>query len=256
MAANYSFTGWTSQTAAPSTLASRVINPIPQFNTESSVGPVNAVAQTPVTADLLKTIAPTDLKDKTLGSRAYMNPGTGLRDAPIVASAYAQPNTPAFLQESINSLNANQSMRRAQQAEWIDKLFNQAQGGDYMAWEALRAASVQPGAKASFGSAIADPLVAKTQAAQSKSTIAANTANAALAGQQARAMKAGQDMQAEITSLSEERDSLMNSIQAPHWTDRIAGLNNQIMELKQRSRSATASSQGASGWVGAPTVKW
>lgn len=238
--ATFSFTGWTSQSAAPSTLASRVVNPTPQFNTDSSIGPLNAAAQNPVTADALKT-TPATLADSTLGSRQYQNPLTGQRDAPIVASVYAQPNTPAFLQESIDSLNANQSLRRATQAEWMDRLFKQAAGGDYLAWEALRAGSVQPGAKASFGAAVQDPLTGKAMQAAAQS-------DAALKTQQARALQAEQDIKDQIATLTQERDQKAQSIQAGAWGDRIGQLNQQIAELTQRAKSGGQSTAG-SGWV-------
>ncbi len=127
----------------------------------SAVGPVNALAQNNVTADSLRTTA-SSLADPSLGSRKYVNPNTGIRDVAASGSVYAQPDVPAFLSQAVSSLNAEQSLRRSLQAEWNDKLLRgatgQIAGADPYVWmEALRAASVSPGASVAFGQQIADP---------------------------------------------------------------------------------------------------
>lgn len=128
---------------------------------DSAVGPVNALAQNNVTADSLRT-TPSTLADSALGSRRFVNPNTGIRDAAVSASVYAQPDTPAFLSQAVSQLNAEQALRRSLQAEWNDKLLRgatgQIGGADPYVWmEALRAASVSPGASVAFGQAIQDP---------------------------------------------------------------------------------------------------
>lgn len=135
------------------------------WSAKSIVGPVNAVAQSPLSADILRT-TPQTVADKTLESRKYVNPNTGVRDPVLSGSVYTQPDVPAFLSQAVANLNAEQSLRRSLQAEWNNRLLQGAASpgpNAFLFAEALRAASVAPGSSVAFGQRIADPQVGAAQ---------------------------------------------------------------------------------------------
>jgi hypothetical protein len=188
MASNYDFrflsvrpnAGWTSRT---------ISNPVVNTTPRSVVGPVNAAAQTQVTADQLRT-TPSTLYDTSLGSRQYMNPNTGVRDPVAASSVYAQSDVPAFLSQSVASLNAEQSLRRALAAEWQNRLLrgvSENEGGNaYLFAEALRAASVGPGSSVAFGEQIADPNIGLGYRQQADAAAQLAGAKTSFLGQQNR----------------------------------------------------------------------
>lgn len=146
-------------------------SPVTGWTAQSIVGPVNAKAQAPLTATDLNT-TPSTLVDPTLGSRSSVNPNTGIRDPVLSASVYSQPDVPAYLSQAVAALNEEQALKRSLQAEWNNRLMEGAGSGgpnSYLFAEALRAASVSPGASVGFGQRIADPAVGRAQA------VAANT---------------------------------------------------------------------------------
>lgn len=135
------------------------------WTASSVVGPINALAQSPLQADVLRT-TPQTLADTTLGSRKYVNPNTGIRDPVVSGSVYEQPDTPAFLSQAVANLNAEQALRRSLQAEWNNRLLGGVAAGGpdaFLYAEALRAASVAPGSSVAFGQQIADPQTGSAQ---------------------------------------------------------------------------------------------
>ena len=162
MATNYNFrilntkpatTGWTSATITAAQQAKAAADAA-----NSAVGPTNALAQQNISADALRT-TPSTLSDSKLGSRAFKNPNTGIRDVAASGSVYNMSNVPSYLSQAVNSLNSEQALQRAVRAEWQDKLLRNAHDSTdpYIWLEAIRAASIGPGSSASFGQAIQDP---------------------------------------------------------------------------------------------------
>lgn len=187
--------GWTATTIGPSAkLQSRAGTALMGAATTptpgpSSVGPVNALAQLPITADVLRSPS-MNLVDPTLASRPFVNPNTGAREVAAQASVYQQPNVPAFLQEAVSKLNAEQALRRSMQSELLNKIMSNAQAGGpdaYLWQEALRAASVTPGAHVNFAAPIENPALAAAQqtAAQAYQQEAAQRTHAVMAANQA-----------------------------------------------------------------------
>jgi hypothetical protein len=223
--------GWTSQSIShdqnlhDQSLASIAQpDPAPPTPAPSDVGAINGLAQNPLTAAQLTT-TPTDLHDPTLGTRAYTNPDTGFRDAPIVTSVYQQENVPGFLQQSIANLNSEQAMKRALQSELTNRLVGGLQGGgpnSYLWAEALRAASVNPGAHVGFGAAVQNPAIGEGY------KTAAN-AYAGLAGQQAASIAAANKQPATLQDLLTQRSRLSSS---------IMGGNPAAVQLDQRITDA------------------
>lgn len=137
------------------------VTPLP-----SVTGPVNALAQNNVPAALMTT-TPATLYDASLGSRQYKNPNTGIRDPVASGSVYAMSNVPAYLSQTVAALNEEQALKRSLQAEWNNRLLQGVGGAgpnSYLYAEALRAASVSPGASVSFGQRISDPQTGRAQA--------------------------------------------------------------------------------------------
>lgn len=232
MAANYDFrilntrpaaTGWTSATITAANQA--------RSNAEaagSAVGPVNAAAQANVSADLLRT-TPSTLSDPTLGSRAFENPNTGVRDVAASGSVYNMSNVPAYLSQAVNSLNSEQTLQRSIQAEWNNRLMQNAQtSSDPYIWlEAIRAASVGPGSSVSFGQQIADP----------------NQGHAALTNARVNAILSGQKAQ----TLANYNSSAWNIAKAQSELDRTpagSGWNDQRTAAMNRLSSLTTNRAG------------
>lgn len=253
----FSQSGWTSRAASPKSLESRRITTPPPVTpvTQSSVGPVNALAQTLATAAQLRTNTTTP-KDPTLASRSPSGADlAGRRDVAAQASVYQTPNVPAFLTQAISDLNANQSLRRSAHAELIDTLFGQAMTGNLSAWDALRAASVQPGAHVSL-SPITDPNVG----------IGYQTASNAYAGQlaaQTGAIRAAQAVPGQIATLEAQRARLGNAGFGGYWGSQQQNLDRQITDLygAGSARSAVqqlgqSAARGGSAWLPNPTLRF
>lgn len=131
------------------------------WTADSVVGAINAAAQAPITAEDLLT-SKGKAVDPALESRKYLNPYTGVRDPAVTGSVYAHADTPAWLAGEVAALNAEQALRRSAQAEVFNKVFQQAQvgGNEGLPWlEVLRAAVLQPGVEAGFGSSVVDPQI-------------------------------------------------------------------------------------------------
>lgn len=173
----------------------------------SSVGSINALAQLPITADSMKTMSPDFLNDPTLGSRTTANPLTGFRQPVASASVYSTSNVPAFLQSEVAKLNAEQALRRSAQAELLDRIIKGASSGApdaYMWQEALRAASVSPGAHVNFGSSVMDPTVGQGYASAAEA-FRQKTA------QDVAAINAANAAQTNVTKLTQQRQRLGSS---------------------------------------------
>ena len=123
-------------------------------------------------------------------------PDAGRRDVAAQSSVYQRSDVPEYLTSAISNLNAEQSLRRSLQSEWNDRLLKSAsQGGpnSFLFQEALRAASVSPGAHVAFGSAVQNPAIgnaammrASSEAAQAHATAEALSAPAQIASQLAK----------------------------------------------------------------------
>lgn len=259
--------GWTSgMLTAP--LASRTpqqVTPPKPPPGPSEVGPVNALAQSPYSAASLMT-KPTTAVDPTLGSRLYQNPLTGFREVAAQQSVYAQPQAPAFLQNAIASLNSEQTMARSAQAELLDRIMKGASGmtatgapgggGDPYLWqEALRAASVNPGAHVNFGAAVTDPR-------QGISAITSANALAAKAAQQTAAIQAANVIPIQIKALQKKRAELGAAPGGFYSGSRQQELDKQLFALEDQGQASSgmqklgqAAARSASGWS-SPTLPY
>lgn len=224
----------------------------------SSIGLVNAAGQSPYSAASLMTPA-SNTVDPTLGSRMYQNPLTGFRDVVAQTSVYAQPQAPAFLQNAISGLNSEQTMARSAQAELLDRLVKGASGqtatgmpgggGDPYLWqEALRAASVNPGAHVNFGAAVADPR-------QGISAITSANALAAKAAQQTAAIKAANSIPAQLAEL-QRRKALMGPAGYNYMGSAQQKLDRQIFDLQDAGAATSgvqqlgqSAARSSSGWT-------
>lgn len=190
---------------------------------------------------------PGKLNDPTLASRMFGSTVPGAVKPVAVSSVYQQPNVPAYLSQSISDLNTGQSLQRSLQSEWNNKILGLAtnSGADnYLYQEALRAASVSPGAHVSFNSAVQDPRVG--QGYQAASLGQANLAKA-----QAGAIAAPQQYQNQIAALQREQQLLGQSAFGQFQNSRQQQIQNQLFNLQNQlagSQSVAAGNNRASGW--------
>lgn len=214
----------------------------------SNIGWLNWIAQNPVTADQLLLPAQS-LQDPKLGQMtSYTSPLVGARRTEAQVSLFNDPNAPASIMQQIQSLNMNQSLRRAQQAEYINRLFGAAVESPVYA-EALRAASIQPGASAAFGARIlSNPEMAAnvTGAQASAQNIAARTA----------AINAVDTRQRQLQQLQQQRASLGQNPMGFYTGSQQEKLDKQIMALESDIRNnqgtqriAESAAGTSSGWV-------
>jgi hypothetical protein len=146
--------GWTLDTISPGELPTP-----PGFLTPEEVAAQSAAWVTPktISANDFLTTTP-GLRDPKLASRTYSSvPQTLPKEVAATASVYGTSNVPAFLTQAVNDLNQTQSSKAALQEQYRQKLLEAVLGGNYLAAEALRAASVTPGAKVGFASAVQNP---------------------------------------------------------------------------------------------------
>lgn len=209
------------------------------WTADSVVGAINAAAQAPITADTLLT-SRSAARDPALASRQYMNPYTGVRDPVLQGSVYANTDTPAWLAGEVAALNAEQAMRRSAQAEIFNKIFGQAQvgGPEGLPWlEVLRAAVLQPGVEAGFGSQVVDPNIgiAANKQAEANQTAAgayANTLNDAIT-QRSAALQAASRGDSSVGSafwmgpppISQTRNTAQSSRSADSVAQSVIGTN-------------------------------
>jgi hypothetical protein len=182
----------------------------------SSVGGTNSAAQLPVSADQLA-ITPETLHDPSLGSRGTINPMTGVREAPIVASVsqMGNGNIPDMLKQSIANLNAEQTMKRAMQAELVNRIVSGvASGGpnSYLWSEALRSAAVNPGAHVQFNAAVQNPLIGEGYK-QATSAYADKTA------QQTQALKSANGATGDLATLQAQRARLGSTVMGANYSN-------------------------------------
>jgi|SRR5712664_285818 len=255
--------GWTGAHLVPTTpaefglrdssLGSRTgVVPPPNPQTPSSnVGPVNAGAQLPLSASQLGT-TPSTLIDASLGSRTGSDPNAGKQSVYAQASVYNNQNAPAFLAQQVANLNAEQTMRRSAQAELLNRIVGGVAGGgpDAYLWdEALRAASVQPGAMVNFAAPVLDPRIGIAQ-----KIIAQGYSDRAQ--QQAQAIRQANDAQQQLSDLQKRR-----AIIGPNPFGQYSGseqqqLDTRIQDLMDKTSSTgslqllgQASAAAGSGWT-------
>lgn len=150
------------------------------------------------------TISPTTLNDPTLASRHFIDPMTGYRDVGATASTFQNPNVPAYLTQAVANLNATQSMRQAYQQDLTQKILRGVQSGgpsSYLWAEALRGASVMPGAHVNFNTPVQNPLIGEGY-------FNAAAAFQQRAKEQAEAIKAASTAQSKLALLQQQRSML------------------------------------------------
>jgi hypothetical protein len=225
----------------------------------SSIGWLNEISKNPVTADqLIPNTGGT--KDKTLASRtSLLNPLTGVRDTAAQVSTFKSDNAPQAIREEITSLNQNQAVRRAAQAEYIDALMKRSAAGDVYAAEALRAASIQPGSSAGFGERIWSGDEMAGNAAAGQGVGAAGQGAGALQQEQAKQIRA---QNADVAKLKElqARKALIGPHKGFYEGSEQQSIDKQIMAMgdvnspnsaaNQRSIAAAGVNPSSSGWVG------
>jgi hypothetical protein len=204
-----------------------------------------------MTAEQLMT-DPSAAHDPTLASRAYLDPMTGFRQVAAQTSVYEQPNAPAFLQNAVNSLNAEQALRRSLQSELTNRLLSGVQAGgpsSYLFDEALRAASVSPGAHVNFGAPVQSPLIGEGY------NVVAN-AFANRLDQQKQAITAANSVAAQLTALQKQRDSLGANAFGQYAGSPQQKLDQQIFGLQEQNQPQSAvqslgraAASGSSGWL-------
>jgi hypothetical protein len=168
------------------------------------------------------------------------------KDVAIRASTFNNPNVPAFLNQAINDLNSEQSLKRALQTEWQDRLFRMASSDDpnaYLWQEAVRAASVTPGAHVSFGSGIQNPVVGQAQAQEAQAAAKESQVRT-------RALQEPEELQNRLAELERERASLGQSMFGNYTGSRQQSLDNDITNTYLNlNRYGRAGARGGSGWT-------
>ena len=218
--------GWTANRIAPAPVTSSAL----------------ANADQPITAAALAT-TPSTLNDRSLGSRSYQNPNTGIRTAPIQTSIYAQPNVPAFLNQAIADLNSEQALRRALQQQWTTRLADATGGPNgYLYAEALRAAVVQPGANVSFGSAITDPT---ESAAKLKYATGVAAEAQARANEIARPAKIAK----QIEALEQKKKYAPNQPSQNYFGSPSYQIDNEILGLRYSIPQGGGVAPRSTGWT-------
>jgi hypothetical protein len=155
------------------------------------------------------------------------------------------------LAQAVTDLNTEQALKRSLQSEWNSKILGLAQGGgpnNYLFQEALRAASVSPGAHVNFGAAVQNPDIGTgyLQAAQGQRAEA--TARAA-------AISAPQQHQQQIAALQKERQQLGANSFGMYSGSRQKAIDDQLFQLQTQLAGANQVASGqnrTSGWTPAP----
>lgn len=248
--------GWTASSLYPNmdlhnaSLASRTPTPSNPVPPSSSIGNINALSQEPISAAQLMT-TPGQANDSALESRKYMNPLTGARQVAASASVYEQPDAPAFLQQQIANLNAEQTLRRSAQSELLNRLVGgvQAGGPDSYLWtEALRAAAVNPGAHVNFGASVQNPVLGQ---AYSKQVESQNL----LRAQQTKALSNANNAQGSLDALLQARNRLGAVAMGGSPSSQQQALDSQITNaylniLPNSSVQSLGRSVGGGGYTG------
>lgn len=214
----------------------------------SSIGWLNWLSQNPVTADQL--LLPQDqTKDPKLAQiSSFKSPLTGVRRTDAQVSLFNDPNAPRSILEEVQSLNTNQSLRRAAQSEYLDTLFRNATSNPAYA-EALRAASVQPGASVGFGSRI-------LSGAEMGANVTGATSAARNIDARTKAIQQVDNRQRELQSLQQQRTQAGQNPMGFYTGSVQEKLDRQIMALQDDIRNnkstqnvAMAAAGTSSGWV-------
>lgn len=191
---------------------------------------------------------PGKLNDPTLASRAFGSTVPGAVKPAFAESVYQRPNVPAYLAQAVTDLNTGQSLQRSLQSEWNNKILGLASGGgpnSYLYQEALRAASVSPGAHVNFGAAVQSPLLGEGYKA-------AAVGQANLTNAQAGAIAAPQQYQAQIAALQKERQQLGQNAFGMYSNSRQQQIDNQLFNLQgllAGSQNVAAGNNRSSGWT-------
>lgn len=246
----FSHTGWSSSTVGPRGLESRRITAAPTVTPEPlALGPATALAATAALPQNITGLSPVN---PSLASRR--TGGVGPQQVAIQTSPYRTQNVPAFLNQAISDLNLNQSLRRSQHAELVNRLFQEAMTGNLSAWDALRAASLQPGVHAQLAP-ITDPNTGIAAAEQSR----------AAAGQlaaQTAAIRAAQAIPQQISTLEAQQARLGSAPFGFYQGSAQQRLNTQLTDLygQRTARSSVqqlgqAAARSGSGWLSNPTLR-
>lgn len=247
MASRFSISGWRTSTIAPK-MVTQPQTPVAATQLpQSYVGPLNALAQQPYTAASLMR-SPGAVNDPKLASRAYGSTVPGTVKPAFAESVYQRPEVPAYLAQAVTDLNTGQSLQRSLQSEWNNKILGLASGGGangYLFQEALRAASVSPGAHVNFGAAVQNPDIGTgyLQAAQGQKAQALATAGA---------IGAPQQYQQQIAALQRERQQLGANAFGQYSGSRQKAIDDQLFNLQGLLAGANTVAAGqtrSSGWT-------
>lgn len=238
MASRFSISGWRTSTIAPKMVTQPAIpaaTPLPNIATEGYTA-----------GNLART--PGKLNDPTLASRAFGSTVPGAVKPAFAESVYQRPEVPAYLAQAVTDLNTGQSLQRSLQSEWNNKILGLATGGGPDSWqfqEALRAASVSPGAHVNFGAAVQNPLVGEGYKA-------AAVGQASLAKAQAGAIGAPQAFQSQIAALQREQQLLGQSAFGQFQGSRQQQIQNQLFNLQNQlagAQTVAAGQNRVGGWT-------
>lgn len=219
---------------------------------KTGVQTIDAPAQGQPIAERLAAL---NLGDSTLGSRTQRTATPGIRGITAQGSVYSSADIPSFLTGAVQQLNSTTLLQAAAREELLNRIMGQAEGGNFNAWDALRAAVVSPNANVTFGSGITDP--AKGQAAVIQSAAVAQN----LAAKTSAVNKASSA--ASSANNSWELDKLRQQLAAESnkgfglYNDALATeLRNKISALEAQAQPNSSTQQlgraAASGWT--PTL--
>lgn len=191
---------------------------------------------------------PGRLNDPTLASRIFGSTVPGTVKPALAESVYQRPNVPAYLTQAVADLNSGQSLQRSLQQEWNNKILGLATNSgpqNYLYTEALRAASVSPGAHVSFGAAVQNPDIGAGYRS-------AALGQASLSNAQAGAIAAPQQYQAQIAALQRERQQLGANAFGQYTGSRQKAIDDQLFNLQSLLSGANTVAAGnnrSSGWT-------
>jgi hypothetical protein len=195
---------------------------------------------------------PQKLGDATLGSRANYVATPGINEIVGSGSVYGSPNIPAVLSGAVADLNSTSRMQAAMREELMNRILEQAQGGDFNAWEALRAGVLAPKANAVFGAGITDPKVG----AAVQTTAAANAGLTQAKTQAITAASGNVGVNAELENLRRQRASMNTNYIGGYESSGASALDQKIaaLEAKLAPGSSTqllgrAAASGGNAWV-------
>lgn len=204
---------------------------------------------TPVTPNAFATV-PQQLSDPTLGSRpvSSVNPTRPHGTESLSMSVYGTPNVPGFLTQAVSNLNAEQSLQRALRQEWQNRLVQLAStpGENQFLWqEALRAASVQPGANVTFASPVFDPSLSQSYQTAVETYTEESKARAEAANQPNTLLQRQQQLEAEKARLGANPFGQYTGSRQSEIDTELQNIYQQQQNTMARPRSVSA----GAGWV-------